>query len=274
MAQTIGFIGVGQIGGDVAQLAVDAGYNVVLSNSRGPESLKSWVNKLGPQSSASTAQDIAKNDNIKIVVLSVPLIVVSKLLSSLEMKNKVILDTSNYYPMRDGDIKQLQSNALTTCEYVAQYLDDSNKSVKVFNNIDSIHLLTNATKDTAKQTTLPIAGDDKEAKSIATEFINNIGYQVLDYGTLQDSWKQEPNTPVYCGLYMPEVPSNLKDHEAKEYWIETPGKPLSKAHIQKYLDETTERPKKIGGTLDPSIASDVIMERYAEAAKDREAESA
>lgn len=272
MVQTIGFIGVGQIGGGVAQLAVDAGYNVVLSNSRGPETLSNWVNKLGPQSSAETREYIASNDDIKIIVLSVPLNVIPTLLPQLNMKNKIILDTSNYYQMRDSKLDILESHELTTCEYVSSFLDKSNHLIKVFNNIGSVHLIVDATKDISKQTTLPIAGDDLESKQIATKFINDLGFQTLDYGSLKDSWKSEPGTPIYGLPYFPEVPEGLEHDAAKKFFIETPGKPLTKDEAQKLIDKAEKLTPLGGNPKDfPKLWLEIIMELYGKRAQEKTA---
>ncbi len=265
MSETIGFIGVGQIGGGVAQLAVDAGYKVALSNSRGPESLKDVVNKLGPLATATTSEAIAKDSNIKYVVLSVPLLIVPTLLPKINLENKIILDTSNYYAQREGKIESLEDHTLTTCEYVNQYLDKSNKLVKVFNNIDSVHLLVDATKEVSKQTTLPIAGDDSDAKAAVTKILNNIGFQALDYGLLKDSWRSEPGEPIYGIPYMPVTPEGLEKAAEKKYFLETPAEPLSKEAAQKFIDDAKVL-TPVGGSIKnfPKIWIEIIMEKYAQ----------
>lgn len=274
MSQSIGFIGVGQIGGGVAQLAVNAGYKVVLTNSRGPESLKETVNKLGPLASAETSKAIAQNDDIKLVVLSVPLKVVPTLLPSLNLQNKIILDTSNYYAMREGNLEVLDNRTLTTCEYVNQYLDKSNKLVKVFNNIDAVHLRVLATQDASKQTILPIAGDDSEAKSAVENFLNTIGFKAYDYGSLKDSWRSEPGAPIYGLPYIPEIPEDLEKSAAKKLFLETGPAPLTKEDAEKLLADATKS-KPVGGNIKdfPKIWLEIMMESIAAAEASKKAQA-
>ncbi|CCH42429.1 Metalloreductase STEAP3 [Wickerhamomyces ciferrii] len=267
MSETIGVIGVGQIGGTVARLAIDAGYKVVLSNSRGPESLSGVISSLGENAKADTSANIAKDENINIIVLSIPLNAVPTLLPSLGLKNKVILDTSNYYPFREGNLEELDSNKLTTSEYVLKYLDSSNKYVKIFNNIISFQLRSSATQDESKQTILPIAGDD-EAKKVANEFSKKIGYKTYDVGPLSLSWKFEPNTPFYVGAYLPQPPEG-SDHEAlKTFFKKTPANPLTHEQAKQVID-ATERPAVVGGSFEatPKFLLEIITELYAEEAQ-------
>ncbi|CCH42410.1 Metalloreductase STEAP4 [Wickerhamomyces ciferrii] len=272
MSDTIGFIGVGQIGGIVARLAINAGYNVVLSNSRSPHTLSGIVSSLGDQAKASTPGSIAKVENIKIVVLSIPLNAVPTLLPSLGLKNKIILDTSNYYPFREGHLEELDSNKLTTSEYVMKYLDPSNKLVKIFNNIISIELSNSSTQDESKQTILPIAGDDIKAKQITNDFAKKIGYKTYDVGRSSLSWKFEPNTPFYGLVYFPKAPKGLTHEELKAFFKKTPANPLTHEKAKKVID-STKRPTTVGGTpqMFPKVLLEVMREMYSQQAKDKAA---
>ncbi|MBM2621749.1 NAD(P)-binding domain-containing protein [Actinoplanes sp. LDG1-06] len=195
---TIGFIGSGNIGGTVARLAVAAGYDVVISNSRGPETLKEFAEELGPKARAATASEAAAAGDI--VVVSVPFKAFAQL-PVAELAGKVVLDTNNYYPQRDGAFEALQSGELTSAQLEQQTLGTAHV-VKVFNNIWSGHLgaLTRPA-GAADRSALPIAGDDAAAKQTATEFLDTIGYDTVDTGSLADSWRQEPGTPVYGPPY-------------------------------------------------------------------------
>ncbi|CCH42428.1 Ketol-acid reductoisomerase [Wickerhamomyces ciferrii] len=270
MSETIGFIGVGQIGGTVARLAVDAGYKVVLSNSRGPESLSGVISSLGENAKADTSANIAKDKNIKIIVLSIPLNAVPTLLPSLGLKNKVILDTSNYYPVREGNLEELDSNKLTTSEYVSKYLDSSNKLVKIFNNIFSFHLRNSATQDESNQTILPIAGDDDEAKKLTNDFVQKIGYKTYDVGPSSLSWKFEPNTPFYGGIYLPEAPKDLDHDGLKEFYKKSQANPLTYEKAKEVLD-STERSTVVGGRPEnyPKYLTEIVYDLYAQQAKDK-----
>ena len=133
---TWGFIGSGNIGSTVAQLAVNAGDEVVLSNSRGPETLSELVAKLGPKARATTPIEAASAGDI--VVATIPL-GKYKELPVAALRGKVVLDTMNYHPQRDGQIEELDNESTTTSELVQQFLPDT-KVVKVFNNISFVHL--------------------------------------------------------------------------------------------------------------------------------------
>ena len=135
---TIGFIGSGNIGSTVARLAVAAGYEVVLSNSRGPETLAELVEHLGPQARAATAPKAAADGDI--VVVTVPLRAYQEVPVD-PLQGKVVVDTNNYYPDRDGHIAELDDESTTTSELLQQHLPQS-KVVKAFNNIYVSHLAT------------------------------------------------------------------------------------------------------------------------------------
>ena len=195
---TVGIIGSGQIGGTVARLSVAAGHTVVLSNSRGPETLAELAAELGPLATAGTAGQAAEAGDL--VVVSVPV----KAFGDLPVKplaGKPVLDTGNYYPQRDGHISELDTGALTSSELLQRYLAEAHV-VKVFNNILFRHLRWLARPSGADdRSALPIAGDSEQAKAAVTAFLDSIGYDAVDAGPLADSWRQEPGTPVYAGLY-------------------------------------------------------------------------
>jgi predicted dinucleotide-binding enzyme len=194
----IGIIGSGSIGGTVARLAVSAGHDVVISNSRGPETLAQLVTELGPRAEAATRVEAAAAGDI--VLVSVP-IKAYPTLCEVTVAGKVVMDTGNYYPDRDGEIPELSAKVLTDSEYLARYLPGA-EIVKVFNNIFYKHLLNLARPAGASdRSVLPIAGDSAIAKATVTEFLDSIGYGVVDAGSLQDGWRQQPGTPVYGPPY-------------------------------------------------------------------------
>ncbi|XVV14208.1 NADPH-dependent F420 reductase [Actinoplanes sp. CA-131856] len=195
---TIGFIGSGYIGGTVARLAVAAGYDVVVSNSRGPETLKDLVDELGPKARAATATEAAAAGDI--VVVSVPFKAYTKL-PVAELTGKVVLDTNNYYPQRDGNVEALDTKQTTSASLEQAHLTGATL-VKVFNNINFKHLASLARPaGSPERSALPIAGDDEAAKKTTTEFLNAIGYDAVDTGSLSESWRQEPGQPVYGPPY-------------------------------------------------------------------------
>lgn len=208
---TVGFIGSGQIGSTVARLAVAAGHQVVLSNSRGPQTLADTVAELGPRASAATSGEAAAAGDI--VVVAVPVKAFPSV-PATPLAGKTVIDTCNYYPERDGHVPELDSKSLTSSELLLRYIPDA-ALVKAFNNIYFRHLQWLARPaGAADRSYLPIAGDSAPAKAAVTEFIDSIGYSVVDAGSLADSWRQEPGTPVYGTPYGPF--SDEKGHPAGE----------------------------------------------------------
>jgi 8-hydroxy-5-deazaflavin:NADPH oxidoreductase len=198
---TIGFIGSGHIGSTLARLAVAAGYQVVVSNSRGPETLADLVTELGPNARAATAAEAAQAGDL--VVVSVPLR--AYLDVPVEpLAGKTVIDTCNYYPERDGHIAELDTATTTSSELVQKHLPASHV-VKLFNNIFFQTLSTLPRPAGAPdRTALPIAGDDANAKAEATTFLDAIGYNALDAGPLAEGWHWQPGTPAY-GVYAGET---------------------------------------------------------------------
>ncbi|MEU4678039.1 NAD(P)-binding domain-containing protein [Micromonospora sp. NPDC023737] len=206
---TLGLIGSGYIGGTLARLAVDAGYDVVLSNSRGPETLRDLVDELGPRARAATPLEAAQAGDL--VVVSVPLKAYTAVPPE-PLAGKVVLDTNNYYPQRDGQIAELDSGATTSSELLQRHLPQA-RVVKVFNNINYRHLRTlPRPAGAADRSALPIAGDDADAKAAATSFLDQIGYDAVDVGPLAEGRRYEPGTPAYGVIYSAD-PADW-EHEA------------------------------------------------------------
>jgi len=191
---TIGLIGSGNIGSTVARLAVAAGHDVVLSNSRGPETLAGLVATLGPKARAATAAEAAAAGDL--VVVSVPF-KAFRGLPVAELAGKVVLDTDNYYPQRDGTFAEIDEGKRTSAELEQDQLAGAHV-VKVFNNIYFKHLesLARPSGGTGR-TALPIAGDDAAAKAKVAVLIDDAGFDVVDAGGLDESWRQQPDSPVY-----------------------------------------------------------------------------
>jgi 8-hydroxy-5-deazaflavin:NADPH oxidoreductase len=195
---TVGIIGSGMIGGTVARLSVAAGHRVVLSNSRGPETLEELAAELGPLARAATAEQAGEAGDL--VLVSIPV----KAFGDVPVKplaGKPVLDTGNYYPQRDGHLAELDTGAATSSELLQRHLPDS-RVVKVFNNIFFKHLRSLARPHGAEdRSALPVAGDDAAAKAAVTAFLDSIGYDAVDAGPLAESWRQEPGTPAYGSPY-------------------------------------------------------------------------
>jgi hypothetical protein len=197
---TVGLIGSGRIGGTVAKLAVAAGHPVILSNSRGPDTLTGLASELGPLARAGTGPEAAEGGDL--VVLTIPLRAF-RAVGPGPLAGKVVMDTCNYYSQRDGQIPELASGALTSSELIQRHLAQS-AVVKVFNNIFFKHLESLSRPSGATDRSyLPIAGDDSGAKAAVTVFLDSIGYGAVDAGPLAESWRQQPGTPVYGAPYGP-----------------------------------------------------------------------
>lgn len=244
MAKTLGLIGTGMIGGTLARLAVGAGLEVVLSNSRGPASLTELVAELGPQARAATPAEAAHSD---LVVATIPLGAHTRL-PAAELAGRTVIDTMNYYPERDGRIPELDSDALTASQLVQQHLADAHV-VKAFNNISYFSLASAARPAGAHdRSALPIAGDDAAAKTEVTTLLDVLGYDAVDIGALKESWRSEPNTPVYVQPYLPgQPPEGLSQQDAFRWYLDTPGAPVSAGRVRELVDSAVRGPA--GGFL-------------------------
>lgn len=192
---TVGFIGSGNIGGTVARLAIAAGYDVVMSNSRTPRSLGELVAALGPHASAGHPSDAAAAG--EFVVVSIPLRAYTAVPVE-QLVGKTVLDTNNYYPQRDGHIEALDSGSTTGSELLAKHLVGAHV-VKVFNNIFFKHLASLARPaGSPDRSALPIAGDDDAAKAQVVGFLDAIGYDAVDAGALGAGGRLfSVDTPAY-----------------------------------------------------------------------------
>jgi len=191
---TIGFIGSGNIGSAVARAAIGHGHEVVMSNSRGPETLADLVADLGPQARAASASDAAAAGDL--VVVTIPLKNVDQVPVE-PLAGKVVIDTNNYYPERDGRIAELDDESTTTAELLQRRLPTS-KVVKAFNHIMASQILTDASPaGTDGRRALAIAGDDDDAKRQVSALLDEFGFDVLDLGPLAEGWRIQRDTPGY-----------------------------------------------------------------------------
>lgn len=191
---TIGLIGAGNIGQAVARLAVAHGYDVVLSNSRGPETLGDLVASLGERAHADTAAGAAQRGDL--VVVTVPLGAYREVPVE-PLRGKVVVDTNNYYPSRDGQIPELDDGSDTSTGLLQAHLPDS-KVVKAFNHIMAAHITEHSQPaGSPDRRALAIAGDDPEAKRTVSSLLDELGFDVVDAGPVAESWRIEPDTPGY-----------------------------------------------------------------------------
>jgi len=191
---TIGLIGAGQIGSQIARLAIRSGYKVVISNSRGPETLSALAKELGPKARAATALEAAQLGDI--VVVTVPLRNYRQVPVE-PLAGKIVIDTNNYYPQRDGHIPELDDESTTTAELLQAHLPAS-KVVKAFNHIYAAELTTHGQPaGTKNRRALVIAGDDAQAKATVTRLLDQFGFDAVDAGPLEEGWRIQRDTPGY-----------------------------------------------------------------------------
>jgi predicted dinucleotide-binding enzyme len=192
--KTLGLIGAGHIGSQVARLAVANGYNVVISNSRGPQTLAGLVAELGPNARAATPVEAAAAGDI--VVVSIPL-KSYRAVPVEPLAGKIVIDTNNYYPERDGHIAELDNESTTTSELLQAHLPTS-KVVKAFNHIYAAQLTTDGKPaGTKNRRALVIAGDNEDAKATVRRLIDQFGFDTVDAGPLKEGWRIQRDTPGY-----------------------------------------------------------------------------
>jgi len=190
---TIGFIGSGNIGGNLARAAAAKGYDVVVSNSRGPDALASLVDELGPSARAATPAEAAEAADIAVV--SVPFHAIGSL-PAQQLAGKLVIDPNNYYPHRDGAIAELDAESTTTSELLQAHLPGATV-VKAFNHIAAAHILEHAKPAGAeRRRALGIAGDEGDAKARAIALVDELGFDVVDVGPLAEGWRVQRDTPV------------------------------------------------------------------------------
>lgn len=191
---TLGIIGAGHIGSQVARVAIANGYDVVIANSRGPETLSGLVADLGPKARAATAAEAAAAADVAVV--TIPLGRIDDLPVD-ELAGKIVLDTNNYYFERDGHIDALDRGETTTSELLQRTLPTS-RVVKAFNHITAPDITTTgAPAGTPDRRALATAGDDAEAVEFVTRLYDAAGFDTVNVGPLSESWRVERDRPPY-----------------------------------------------------------------------------
>ncbi|MFG2353598.1 NADPH-dependent F420 reductase [Streptomyces sp. NPDC048521] len=192
----IGIIGAGNIGGNLTRRLTALGHDVSVANSRGPETLKELAEETG--ATAVRAEDAAKG--AQVVVVTVPLKAVPDLPSGLldgAAEGVAVIDTGNYYPQqRDGRIAAIEDEGLTESRWTEQHL--GHPVIKAFNGTYAQDILERPRPagDPGRMA-LPVAGDDEAAKRVVRDLIDELGFDTVDAGGIDDSWRQQPGTPVY-----------------------------------------------------------------------------
>jgi predicted dinucleotide-binding enzyme len=191
---TLGIIGAGNIGSQLARLGVANGYDVVLSNSRGPATLDTLVEELGPRARAALPAEAAAAGDL--VIVTIPLHQIESL-PLPDLAGKLVIDTNNYYPERDGQITALDEETSTTAELLQDLLPDS-RVVKAFNHIYAADLSTDGSPSgTEDRRALAIAGNDDEARTEVTALLDTFGFDTVDLGPLVEGWRVQRDTPGY-----------------------------------------------------------------------------
>ncbi|MDR3508928.1 MAG: NAD(P)-binding domain-containing protein [Caulobacteraceae bacterium] len=198
----LGIIGAGNIGQAVARMALGGGHDVMVSNSRGPDTLQAFVRDTGALAGApKQAADFGD-----MVLVAVPLSQVGGI-PAARLAGKIVVDANNYYPERDGAIPDLDAHRTTTSEYVAARLPGV-RLVKAFNAILAIDLnARDAVLPSGVRRALPFAGNDIQAKAAVGRLIDQFGFDAFDAGALADSWRFERAKPAYC------IPLDRRDLE-------------------------------------------------------------
>ena len=191
MTMKIGIIGSGNIGATLTRRLTALGHDVAVSNSRGPQSLEALAGETG----ATAAEPATAARDADLVIVAIPLKAVPDLPAG-ELSGKLVVDAGNYYPGRDGEIAEIEAGTASS-RWVAGQLPGA-AVVKAFNTIQSGHLLElGRDAGDPDRIALPVAGDDAAAKRRVLELVDALGFDGLDAGTLDESRRQEPGTPVY-----------------------------------------------------------------------------
>jgi len=192
----IGIIGAGNIGGTLTRRFAALGHDVSVANSRGPESLASLARETGAR--AVTVEEATRGQDVVIVTIpekNIPAL--PKAAFAAMPANTVVVDTGNYYPrQRDGRIDAIESGTPES-KWVSQQI--GRPVVKAFNNIYAKHLMERGQpKGSPGRIALPVAGDDARAKDVVMRLVDELGFDPVDAGGIDDSWRQQPGSPVYA----------------------------------------------------------------------------
>ncbi|HYT09762.1 MAG TPA: NADPH-dependent F420 reductase [Mycobacteriales bacterium] len=202
----IGFVGSGNIGGTLARLFSRAGHEVAVSNSRGPDTLDGLVAELGPGARAVTAPEAAAFGDVVVVAIPYGRF---RELPAEPFTGKIVVDADNYYPQR-GHVDELDSGKATSTGLLARHLPGA-RVLKGFNTLYYGNLLERGRPDApaGDRLAIAIAGDDAEAKAVLTDLVDQLGFTAVDTGALDESWRQEPGTPVFGNAVGPDEATAL-----------------------------------------------------------------
>jgi len=191
---TIGIIGAGEVGSQLARAAIASGYDVVIANRRGPQTLGGLVAELGPGARAATAREAAAAG--EFVIVAVPLKLVNDMPTD-ELAGKIVLDTNNYMPWRDGHYPMIDAGEKTEHELRQEHLPTS-RVVKAFTHIQAPRLFSSASATgTPGRHALSVSSDHPEAVALVTRLYDQFGFDTVDNSPLSESWRSGPGQPAW-----------------------------------------------------------------------------
>jgi len=191
---TIGIIGAGEVGSQIARAAIATGHKVVIANSRGPETLYELIEELGPSARAATAADAAEAGDF--VVIAVPLKLVNNMPTE-QLADKIVIDTNNYMAWRDGNYPMVDSGEITVHELRQKQLPTS-KVAKAFTHIQAPRLFVSASPaGTPNRHALSVSSDYPEAVELVTRLYDQFGFDTVDNSPLSESWRSGPGQPAW-----------------------------------------------------------------------------
>jgi 8-hydroxy-5-deazaflavin:NADPH oxidoreductase len=191
---TIGIIGSGHVGSNIAKAAITNGYDVVLSNSQGPDSLAGLVQQLGPHASAATPAEAAAQADFAVV--AIPITTIDQVPVE-PLEGKVVIATINYFPDRLGHIPAIDSGSTTAPGLLQAHLPKS-RVVRAFSMIDAADMSSDGhPQGDPKRRALALAGDDTDGKRLVAELYNQFGFDALDIGPLDESWRVDAGQKAF-----------------------------------------------------------------------------
>jgi 8-hydroxy-5-deazaflavin:NADPH oxidoreductase len=205
----LGIIGTGAIGSTIAKKLAAAGHAVKVNNADKPHELAKKAKELG--ATPATINEVVKD--VEVIIVSVPTVAIPELPKDLFTgvpDDVIVVDTSNYYPFRDGEIEELKNGKVESV-WVSEQL--GRPVIKAFNNLLA-HSLAHLGKSEGEEgrIAMAVSGDDENAKKIVSRLINDAGFDAVDAGSLSESWRHQPGTPAYCTeLNVPELKEALAD---------------------------------------------------------------
>jgi predicted dinucleotide-binding enzyme len=191
---TIGIIGSGHVGSSLAKAAIGHGYDVVLSNSQGPDSLAELVAGLGPKARAATPKEAAEAGDFAIVAIPVTTV---EQVPVEPLAGKVVIATINYFPQRDGHINEIDEGTISVPGVLQRHLPAS-RVVRAFSMLDAADMSGDGHPEgDPKRRAIAIAGDDQAAKQLVSDLCDDFGFDVVDLGGLAESWRVDPGQKAF-----------------------------------------------------------------------------